>query len=57
MERDGEQFRMFYTLESEPGEYSYPSMIQSKDGDLLLTYTWNRKKIRFRRFALSDVPK
>jgi hypothetical protein len=25
--KDGEQFQMFQTLESEPGEYSYPSMI------------------------------
>lgn len=54
---DGEQFKMFQTLEDQPGEYSYPSIIQSKNGDLLMTYTWNRKKIRFRRLPLSDVPK
>ena len=55
--KDGDQFQLFFTLENEPGEYSYPNIIQSKDGDLLMTYTWNRKKIRFRRLALSDVPK
>lgn len=54
---DGETFRMFQTLESSPGEYSYPSLIQGKDGDLHLTYTWNRKKIRYVRIRLADVPK
>ena len=54
---DGEQFKMFYTLEDQPGEYSYPNIIQSQDGDLLMTYTWNRKKIRFRHFPLTEVPK
>lgn len=55
--RDGENFKMFYTLENEPGEYSYPSMIQGKTGDLHITYTWNRKKIRYVRFKLADIPK
>lgn len=55
--RDGERFQMFHTLESEPGEYSYPSVIQGKNGDLHITYTWNRKRIRYARLALSDVPK
>lgn len=54
---DGEQFKMFRTLEDQPGEYSYPNIIQSRNGDLLMTYTWNRKKIRFRRLPLSEVPK
>ena len=54
---DGEHFKMFCTLEDQPGEYSYPSMIQAGNGDLLMTYTWNRKRIRFRRIALADVPR
>src|SRR5262249_1316531 len=37
--RDGEHFRMFQTLEDQPGEYSYPAMIEAKNGDLLITYT------------------
>ena len=44
---DGEHFKMFYTLEDEPGEYSYPAIIQGKNGDLLMTWTWDRKRIRF----------
>jgi predicted neuraminidase len=54
---DGEHFRVFQTLEDEPGEYSYPALIQSKDGDLQITYTWNRKRICYVRIPLSSVPK
>lgn len=54
---DGEHFRMFQTLEDEPGEFSYPSMIQARNGDLLITYTWKRRRIRFARIPLADIPK
>ena len=54
---DAEHFTMFSTLESQPGEYSYPSMIQAKNGDLCITYTWDRKSIRYLRIPLSDLPK
>jgi predicted neuraminidase len=53
---DGEHFRMFYTLEDQPGEYSYPAIIQATSGDLEITYTWQRKAIRHVNFPLSDVP-
>jgi predicted neuraminidase len=54
---DGEHFRMFYTLENEPGaEFSYPAMIQGQNGDLLITYTWKRRKIRYVRFPLAAIP-
>ena len=33
-------------LEDQPGEYSYPAVIQSADGLVHITYTWHRKKIR-----------
>jgi predicted neuraminidase len=55
--RDGEHFQMFCTLEDQPGEYSYPAMIQGKDGGLNITYTWNRRRIRYARIALADIPK
>ncbi|HKQ85985.1 MAG TPA: sialidase family protein [Candidatus Acidoferrales bacterium] len=54
---DGEHFRMFFTLEDQPGEYSYPAIIQAQNGDLEITYTWQRKSIRHVHFPLSDVPK
>jgi predicted neuraminidase len=52
---DGKQFRIFGTLEAEPGEYSYPAIIQGKDGDLHVTYTWKRQRIRYVRIPLKDV--
>ncbi|MEO6922493.1 MAG: sialidase family protein [Bryocella sp.] len=52
---DGEHFKMFKTLEDQPGEYSYPAIIQGKDGELDITYTWNRKRIRFASVPLPAV--
>jgi predicted neuraminidase len=53
---DGEHFKMFYTLEESPGEYSYPAIIQTASGDLEMTYTWNRKTIEHVHFSLAEVP-
>lgn len=56
--RDGEKFTMFHTLEDAAGEeFSYPNVIQGKYGDLHIIYTWRRKKIRYVKLALGDVPK
>jgi predicted neuraminidase len=55
--KDAEHFKMFSTLESEPGEYSYPAIIQTKEGSLEITYTWNRKSIRHIHIPLAEVPK
>lgn len=54
---DGEHFTNFKTLEDAPGEYSYPAIIQNSKGDLEITYTWNRKSIKYVRVALEDVPR
>jgi predicted neuraminidase len=53
--KDGEHFKIFDTLEDQPGEYSYPAMIQGSDGDLYITYTWNRKSIRFVHVPLTRL--
>lgn len=33
-------------LEDQPGEYSYPAIIQARDGRVHVTYTWKREKVR-----------
>jgi predicted neuraminidase len=53
---EGEHFRTFKVLEQGQGEFSYPSVIQGSSGDLHITYTWNRKKIRYVRVPLTDIP-
>lgn len=54
--RDGEHFHVFKTLEDGPGQYSYPAIIQTANGDLLTTYTWRRELIKFVRVPLAEVP-
>jgi predicted neuraminidase len=44
--KDGQTWTQAITLESQPGEYSYPAVIQSADGNVHITYTWKREKIR-----------
>ena len=43
---DGLRWSAALVLEREPGEYSYPAIIQSSDGLLHITYTWKRQQIR-----------
>ncbi len=33
-------------LESDPGEYSYPAVVQTTDGLLHITYTWKRTRVK-----------
>ncbi len=54
---DAEHFTAFRVLEDAPGEYSYPALVQADNGDLLMTYTWNRKSIKFVRLPLADLPR
>ena len=48
LSRDGVHWRPALTLETEPlpDGYAYPAVIQSADGLVHITYTWNRRRIR-----------
>ncbi len=54
---DGERFKIFRDLETEPGEYSYPTMIVGRDGSLHITYTWHRKRIKYVHVPASEIPR
>jgi len=43
---DGENWEAALVLEDQPGEYSYPSLIQSEDGMVHIVYTWKREKVK-----------
>ncbi len=43
---DGKVWEPAHVLESEPGEYSYPAVIQTRDGLVHITYTWKRERIK-----------
>ena len=43
---DGQSWQAGLVLESEPGEYSYPAVIQAADGLVHITYTWKRQRIK-----------
>lgn len=44
--RDGMTWAPGPILEDQPGEYSYPAIIQTADGRLHMTYTWQRKLVK-----------
>ena len=46
LSRDGRDWQDVVTLEDQPGEYSYPAIIQTSDGRVHITYTWKRQRIR-----------
>jgi predicted neuraminidase len=48
LSKDGVTWTRVRTLESEPlpSGYAYPAVIQTKDGRIHVTYTWDRKRIK-----------
>ena len=43
---DGDTWKAAVTLERSKGGFSYPAVIQTRDGKVHITYTWNRVRIR-----------
>ncbi len=43
---NGTNWNHVLTLENEPGEYSYPAMIVTRDESVHVTYTWKRQRIK-----------
>jgi predicted neuraminidase len=44
---DGRQWQAAAVIEEQPGrEFSYPAVIQTRDGLVHITYTWQRERIR-----------
>ncbi len=46
LSEDGRAWRDLLVLEDDPGEYSYPAIVQGNDGRVHITYTWRRQRIR-----------
>ncbi len=44
--KDGKQWDVVVALETQPGEYSYPAVIQAAAGRVHITYTYLRKSIK-----------
>lgn len=45
--KDGSHWKTVLTLEDEAGEYSYPAVIQDAEGRVHITYTYNRKRVKY----------
>ena len=44
--RDGRVWQAALVLENTPGEFSYPAIIQTRDGLVHATYTWKRQRVK-----------
>ena len=53
---DGTNWRHVLTLEDSPiDQYSYPAIIQGKDGTLHCVYTWRRQRIAYKQIDLNKL--
>jgi predicted neuraminidase len=52
---DGKVWQRGAVLEDEPGEYSYPAVIQTADERVHITYTWKRKRVKHVVLDLAEV--
>jgi predicted neuraminidase len=62
--RDGLKWQHVLTLESKPmpNGYAYPAVIQTRDGLVHITYTWDRKMIKYvvidpRKLEITPAPR
>jgi predicted neuraminidase len=54
---DGKTWKPAAVLETAPGEYSYPAVIQAEDGRIHVTYTWKRQRIKHALLDPQKFPK
>lgn len=56
---NGESWPSRIELETEPGEFSYPAVIAAgpEHEDLVVTYTWNRRRIAYLRIPAEELPR
>lgn len=52
---DGDTWQLRRALEDGPGEYSYPAVIQARDGQVHVTYTWRRERIKHVVLSPADL--
>ena len=53
---DGKHWRHVLTLEDSPiSQYSYPAIIQGKDGMLHCVYTWRRQRMAYKQIDLNSI--
>ena len=51
---NGLTWETVFDLVAEPGEFSYPAIIQTRNGDLACSFTWKRRQIAFERIPLAE---